>query len=69
MPSELNAGQKSELKYRPKNSLKKVTNCKYLGKSVTNQNRKYEEIKYNLNSEKLRYHFVQKIFSSHLTKI
>jgi hypothetical protein len=50
-------------------SLENVAQFQYLGTIVTDENCIYEEIKNKLNSGNACYHFVQGIFSYHLSKI
>jgi hypothetical protein len=60
-----NAGQNHDLKV-PNRSSENVSQLKYLGKTVTNQNLIQEEIKRRLNSGNACYHSVQNLLSSHL---
>jgi hypothetical protein len=53
-----NAGQNREIKIRNR-SFKNVSQLKYLGMTVTNQNLIQEEIKRRLNSGNACYHSVQ----------
>jgi len=49
-----------------KRSLEKVEECKYLGKTLTNQNSIQEEIKSRLKAGNACYYSVQNILSSSL---
>jgi hypothetical protein len=60
-----NAGQNYEIKIGDR-SFENVTQFKYLGSTVTNQNLIQEEIKRRLNSGNAYYHSVQNLLSSRL---
>jgi hypothetical protein len=60
-----NVGQNRDIKLA-NTSFENVTQCKYLGTSVTNQNLIQEEIKRRLNSGSAWYHSVQNLLSSRL---
>jgi hypothetical protein len=60
-----NAGQNREIKIGNR-SFENVSQFKYLGMTVTNQNLIQEEIKMRLNSGNAWYHSVQNILSSRL---
>jgi hypothetical protein len=47
-------------------SFENISQFKYLGMTITNQNLIQEEIKRRLNSDNARYHSVQNLLSSHL---
>jgi hypothetical protein len=59
------AGQNREIKIRNR-SFANVSQFKYLGTTVTNQNLIQEEIKRRLNSGNTCYHSVQNLLSSRL---
>jgi hypothetical protein len=60
-----NVGKNRDIKIanRP---FQKVSHCKYLGTTVTNQNLIQEEIKKRLNSGNACYHSVQNLLSTRL---
>jgi hypothetical protein len=60
-----NAGQNQEIKIANR-SFENVSQFKYLGTTVTNQNLIQEEIKRNLNSGNACCHSVQSLLSSRL---
>jgi hypothetical protein len=60
-----NAGQNREIKIGNR-SFENVSQFKYLGMTVTNQNLIQKEIKRRLNSGNACYHLVQNLLSSHL---
>jgi hypothetical protein len=60
-----NAGQNKEIKIGNR-SFGNVSQFKYLGTTITNQNLFQEEIKRRLNSGNACYHFVQNLLSSRL---
>jgi hypothetical protein len=60
-----NIGQNREIKIVTK-SFENVSQFKYLGMTITNQNLIVEEIKKRLNSGNACYHLVQNLLSSHL---
>jgi hypothetical protein len=60
-----NAGQNQDIKITNR-LFGNVSQFKYLGMTVTNQNLIQEEIKKRLNSGNACYHSVQKLSSSHL---
>jgi hypothetical protein len=60
-----NTGQNREIKIGNR-SFENVSQFKYLGTTVTNQNLIQEEIKKRLNSGNACYHSVQSLFSSRL---
>jgi hypothetical protein len=60
-----NAGQNRKIKIGNR-SFENVSQFKYLGTTVTNQNLIQEEIKKRLNSDNACYHSVQNLLSSHL---
>jgi hypothetical protein len=60
-----NAGQNREIK-RGNRSFENVSQFKYLGTTVTNQNLIQEEVKGKLNSGSACYHSVQNLLSSRL---
>jgi hypothetical protein len=58
-----NAEQNHDIKI-PNRSFDNVTQFRYLGTAVTNQNLTQEEIKRRLNSGNACYHSIQKLLSS-----
>jgi hypothetical protein len=58
-----NVGQNRDIKITNR-SFENVSQFKYLGKTVTNQNLIQEEIKRRLNSGNACYHLVQSLLSS-----
>jgi hypothetical protein len=60
-----NVGQNWDIKIANR-SFQNVSQFKYLGPTVTNQNLIQEEIKRRLNSGNACYHSVQSLLSSHL---
>jgi hypothetical protein len=60
-----NVGQNRDIKIA-KRSFENVSQFKYLGMAVTNQNLFQEEIKRRLNSDNACYHSVQNLLSSRL---
>jgi hypothetical protein len=62
---DLNAGQNWDIKTGNR-SYENVSQFKYLGMTVTNQNLIREEIKRRVNSGNACYHSVQRLLSSHL---
>jgi hypothetical protein len=60
-----NAGQNRQIKIRNR-SFEKISQFKYLGTTVTNQNLIQEEIKRRLNSVNACYHSVKNLLSSRL---
>jgi hypothetical protein len=60
-----NVGQNRDVKIANK-SVENVSQFKYLGSTVTNQNLIQEEFKWRLNSGNVCYHSVQNLLSSHL---
>jgi sorting nexin-29 len=60
-----NVGQNRDIKIKNR-SFQNVSQFKYLGTTVTNQNLIWEEIKRRLNSGNACYHSVQSLLSSHL---
>jgi hypothetical protein len=62
-----NVGQNRDIKI-PNRSFENVSQFKYLGTTVTNQNLIQEEIKRRLNSGNACYHLVQNLLSSRLSK-
>jgi hypothetical protein len=58
-------GQKHSIKIGNR-SFEDVAKVKYLGKTLTDQNYMYKEIKNRLNSRNACYHSVQSLLSSHL---
>jgi hypothetical protein len=65
VPRDQNAGQTREIKIGNR-SFEKVSQFKYLGTTVTNQNLIQEEIKRRFNSANACYHSVQNLLSSRL---
>jgi hypothetical protein len=65
LSSRQNAGQNYNIKICDR-SFENVTQFKYLGTTVTNQNLIWEEIKMRLNSGNACYHSVQNLLSSRL---
>jgi hypothetical protein len=63
LPRNQNAGQNRDIK-TSKRSLENVSQFKYFGTTVTNQNLILEEIKRRLNSGNACYHSVQNLLSS-----
>jgi hypothetical protein len=62
-----NAGQNREIKTGNR-SFENVSQFKYMGTTVSNQNLIQEEIKRRVNSGNARYHSVQNLLSSRLSK-
>jgi hypothetical protein len=60
-----NVGQNRDIKIGNR-SFENVSQFKYLGMTVTNQNMIQEEIKRKLNSGNACYHSIQNLLSSHL---
>jgi hypothetical protein len=60
-----NSGQNGDIEIGNR-SFENVSQFKYLGMTVTNQNLIQEEIKKGLNSDNACYHLFQNILSSHL---
>jgi hypothetical protein len=60
-----NVGLNRDIK-TPNGSFENVSQFKYLGTTVTNQNLIQEEIKRRLNSDNACYHSVQNLMSSNL---
>jgi hypothetical protein len=60
-----NVGQNRDIKITNR-SFENVSQFKYLGTTVTNQDLVQEEIKRRLNSGNVCYHSVQNLLSSHL---
>jgi hypothetical protein len=62
-----NGGQNRDIKIANR-SFENVSQFRYLGTTVTNQNLIQEEIKRRLNSDNACYHSVQNLLSSRLSK-
>jgi hypothetical protein len=60
-----NAGQNQDIKIGNR-SFENVSQFRYLGTTVTNQNLIQEEMKRRLNSGNAGYHSVQNLLSSHM---
>jgi hypothetical protein len=65
LPRQQNVGQNRHIKVTTR-SFENVSQFKYLGTTVTNQNLIQEEIKRSLNSGNACYHSVQNLLASRL---
>jgi hypothetical protein len=61
-----NSGQNQNIRIAYYESLENVTEFKYMGTTLTNQNDIHDEIKSRLNSGNACYHSVQNLLSSRL---